>query len=133
MVVGPLPWKEEVERRKVKPQVPPPRGLVILNKSSLLFMLVSKHTMPPTTTSAPRTPSLLLPPTTYSEDSSSCLMGPSWITYIFCILGAIVFIIIVVWLCSYWNTSSTIQPNFYTGTGKMVLSQFSLDSVEPIQ
>ncbi len=65
-----------------------------------------------------------------SSDSDStatggCMMGPSWFTYIICIIIAIAFIILVIWLTSFWSTDNCQTQNKH----KSALSQFSNNSV----
>jgi len=63
------------------------------------------------------------------KSSGSCMMGPSWLVYIICIVITIAFIILVIWISSYWNTNSQCPTGSYEGSGKSILNQFSYNSV----
>ncbi len=61
------------------------------------------------------------------EKNSGCMMGSNWWIYVLCIIGAIIFIILVIWISSYWSKCDTI-PN-YCLTGKAMLMDMSNNSV----
>lgn len=63
------------------------------------------------------------------DTSSGCLMGPNWWIYILCIIGVILFVLLIVWLSAQWSTKTVNSP---TLTGKSILEQFSNDCVPAV-
>lgn len=63
------------------------------------------------------------------KSGGGCMMGSSWQTYVVCIVAAIIFIILVIWISSYWFVNNQCPTGSYEGSGKSVLTQFSHNSV----
>jgi hypothetical protein len=61
------------------------------------------------------------------ESTNSCLMGPNWMLYVVYIILGLIFILIIVWISSYWIS----QECNYNLEGKLLLKSFGKDCVIP--
>lgn len=67
------------------------------------------------------------------ESGNSCLMGPSGLTYIMCIVFALVFVVFVIWLSLKLRTKKVCLPQkLCDQSGLKMLSLFVNNSVDPV-